>query len=155
VGLAEWLYSASTVIPGTKPLPHVQEYVRETSTRNLSVLTAGELRLADSASLLDGATVQSLIEQIEPHYDQVIIDTPPLAGYAHGYAFGVKARGILLVLSPERTDQEVVQRVRQTLERNQIHLLGTVINGVAPEEGRTFSYYERTPKQRILLELAD
>lgn len=155
VGLAEWLYSAAVMIPSGKAIPHVKEYVRETPTRNLSVLSAGELRLADSASLLDAITVETLLGQLEAHYDQIIIDTPPLAGYAHGYAFGAKARGILLVLSPHRTDQEVVQRVRQSLERSNIHLLGTVINGVAPEEGRTFSYYDRSPKPRILLELAE
>ncbi|UFP96567.1 GumC family protein [Gloeobacter morelensis] len=146
-GLAEWLFhrpSAGSVV----------NYVQQTAVSNLDVLGAGSLQLPDSGSLLDEEVVDALIGALEPHYEQIIIDTPPMAGYAHGHSLAARSEGVLLVLRPGHADIEHLKLLKQTLDRNRIPLLGTVFNGIdAAEDASVGYYYDRTskPRKQLLL----
>jgi Mrp family chromosome partitioning ATPase len=96
-----------------------------------------------------------LLEQLAGSYDQIIVDTPPLAGHAHGYLFGAKAKGVLLVVRPDYSEQEPLVRVKQSLERNNIKLLGVIINGVnaRKELAYSYDYYGRGKKKDLTLAL--
>ncbi|WP_287129561.1 tyrosine-protein kinase domain-containing protein [Candidatus Cyanaurora vandensis] len=150
-GFGEWLQQARRKGPA-----HLATYIQPTTQSRLSLLTAGHALPEDSASLLESSAVELLVRQLEDQYDQIIIDTPPLGAFAHGYLLGAKARGILLVVRPEVTDQQALLRVKQRLENNGIPLLGLVCNGVDNREQLSYGYgdsYERGPKAALTLEL--
>lgn len=138
-GLALWLFQRPSG-------DDISDYVQHTQLNNLDVLGAGNVQLADSGSLLDEATVDAMMSSLERHYDQIIIDTPPLAGYAHGFSFAARSNGVLLVLRPGHADIDDIKHIKQALDRNGIPLLGTVFNGIDAESLSVSHYYDRPSK---------
>lgn len=148
-GLSEWLLEYSTLAKGQE-VPDINNHIiQSTSYPNLCLLTAGQVRLEDSASFLGSSALDSLLAQLQ-HFDQVLFDTPPLAGFAHGYLLGAKARGILLVVRPEHSEQEPLLKAKQLIERNRIPLLGIVLNGTAPRLEMDYGYYNRKENNTTL-----
>lgn len=150
-GLAEWLYEQV----GSGNPPPIESLIQPSASENLDVLTAGQLQLEDSASFLSPPALEALLAQLANRYDQIVVDTPPLGGYAHGYLFGARARGILLVVRPEHSEHEPLVRVKQVIERNRIKLLGLVLNGVNGRQELAYNYYQRkaVPEGTDILQL--
>jgi polysaccharide biosynthesis transport protein len=149
-GLSEWLLEYSTTLNKGKEAPRIAPYIiQSTSYQNLSVLTAGQVRLEDSASFLGSAAIDALLAQLQD-FDQVLFDTPPMAGFAHAYLLGAKARGILLVVRPEHSEQEPLLKAKQLIERNRIPLLGIVMNGTPPRLEMGYGYYNRKENNTTL-----
>jgi polysaccharide biosynthesis transport protein len=155
LGLSEWLHQCSNGIQSSDKVHPVTRYIRPTATPNLHVLPAGQMFLEDSAGFLSSQVLDLLLEQLSGSYDQIIVDTPPLAGHAHGYLFGAKAKGVLLVVRPDYSEQEPLARVKQSLERNNIQLLGVILNGVnaRKELAYSYDYYDRGKEKDLTLAL--
>ncbi len=155
LGFSEWLHQCSTGLQSSDKVHPIARYIRPTSTPNLHILTAGQMFLEDSAGFLSSQVLDMLLEQLAGSYDQIIVDTPPLAGHAHGYLFGAKAKGVLLVVRPDYSEQEPLDRVKQSLERNNIQLLGVILNGVnaRKELAYSYDYYDRGKEKDLTLAL--
>jgi polysaccharide biosynthesis transport protein len=155
LGLSEWLHQCSTGLQSSDKVHPITRYIRPTATPNLHVLPAGQMFLEDSAGFLSSQVLDLLLEQLSGSYDQIIVDTPPLAGHAHGYLFGAKAKGVLLVVRPDYSEQEPLARVKQSLERNNIQLLGVILNGVnaRKELAYSYDYYDRGKEKDLTLAL--
>jgi capsular exopolysaccharide synthesis family protein len=155
LGLSEWLHQSSNGLQSSDKVHSITRYIRPTATPNLHVLPAGQMFLEDSAGFLSSQVLDLLLEQLSGSYDQIIVDTPPLAGHAHGYLFGAKAKGVLLVVRPDYSEQEPLARVKQSLERNNIQLLGVILNGVnaRKELAYSYDYYDRGKEKDLTLAL--
>jgi polysaccharide biosynthesis transport protein len=155
LGFSEWLHQCSTGLQSSDKVHPIARYIRPTTTPNLHVLPAGQMFLEDSAGFLSSQVLDMLLEQLAGSYDQIIVDTPPLAGHAHGYLFGAKAKGVLLVVRPDYSEQEPLARVKQSLERNNIQLLGVILNGVnaRKELAYSYDYYDRGKEKDLTLAL--
>jgi polysaccharide biosynthesis transport protein len=155
LGFSEWLHQCSNGLQSSDKVHPIARYIRPTSTPNLHILTAGQMFLEDSAGFLSSQVLDMLLEQLAGSYDQIIVDTPPLAGHAHGYLFGAKAKGVLLVVRPDYSEQEPLDRVKQSLERNNIQLLGVILNGVnaRKELAYSYDYYDRGKEKDLTLAL--
>ncbi|MEO1299905.1 MAG: polysaccharide biosynthesis tyrosine autokinase, partial [Cyanobacteria bacterium J06636_16] len=98
---------------------------------NLDVLTAGAVP-PNPVALLDSNRMESLLQTFAQTYDMVIVDAPPLVGYADASILGRMADGILLVVRPGVVDYAQGRTAKDTLTQSNQKVLGMVANGINP-----------------------
>lgn len=109
---------------------------------NLDVLTAGAVP-PNPVALLDSRRMQSLLQALTEQYDMIIVDAPPLAGYADASILGRMTDGILLVVRPGVVDYAQGRNAKDVLMQSQQQVLGMVVNGVNPVNEPDGQFYLR------------
>jgi capsular exopolysaccharide synthesis family protein len=122
----------SDVLSGTRSLQECLQKVTfavPDSTRQVSMsfLAAGTA-VSDPAELLSSARTEQVLAQLAIDADVVLIDAPPVLPVADTLVLGRFAAGILLVVEARRTPIPEAKRARDVLARNQMRLLGVVLN---------------------------
>jgi Mrp family chromosome partitioning ATPase len=93
----------------------------------MSFLAAGAA-VRDPAELLSGERTEQVLTQLALDADVLLIDAPPVLPVADTLVLGRFAAGILLVVEARRTSIPEAKRARDVLARNQMRLLGVVLN---------------------------
>jgi Mrp family chromosome partitioning ATPase len=109
---------------------------------NLSLLPAGpgSHRAAD----LIGPRLSSLLDEFNKEYDLVIIDSPPLLGFAECLQIATAADGVLIVSLAAETKRKAVAAVVSTLKKLRTNIIGVVMNQVGQNTssgGYSYGYY--------------
>jgi len=141
-GLAEYLGGVA----------EVQEILQR--NENLSISEAGNLRSipdiafipggvgGDSASeLVANHRIEELIATLSPHFDWILVDSPPVLAFADAIDLARAANAVLLVAREATTPYDVAQRAQAALSNSRI--LGFVLNAVknAPHNSSYYYYY--------------
>ncbi|WP_414623452.1 GumC family protein [Calothrix sp. CCY 0018] len=108
---------------------------------NLSVLTAGQTP-PNPARLLASGKMKDLLLDFQTKYDLVIIDTPPLHGFADAKYLASQADGLMMVVGLDKTQKPAVRQVLKDLYLSHINLLGIVANGVKGYKSSYSGYYD-------------
>jgi capsular exopolysaccharide synthesis family protein len=124
-----------------------QEAVRVSGMRNLDVVPAGDWP-PNPAELLDSDAMRSLLSKWAKSYDHIVIDTPPILGYADALAPAAIADGVLVVARAEHTDRQSLRDACEILEQVRARTLGIVLNAVHNGSAP----YARYNDQRLRLE---
>jgi succinoglycan biosynthesis transport protein ExoP len=106
---------------------------------DLDILPAG--LPSRRASDLVGRGLAELLEDASPEYDLVVLDAPPLLGFAEPLQMAVTVDGVLVVARAGRTTRKAVASVLATLHRLRAKLVGVVLNEVHQELSESYSYY--------------
>ena len=103
-------------------------------TPGLSLLAAGlgSRRVAD----LIGPRLSSLLDEFAKEYDLVILDCPPVLGFAECLQMASAADGVLIVSKAGETKRKAVAEVISVLRRVRANMIGVLLNQVSR---RTFS----------------
>lgn len=109
---------------------------------NLDVLTGGAVP-PNPVALLDSKRMNSLLQSLSQHYEMIIVDAPPLAGYADAPILGRMSDGILLVVRPGIVDYAQGRNAKDMLMQSQQRILGMVANGVNPTNEPDGHFYVR------------
>lgn len=125
----------SSVLTGE--LPWREAVVRVPSIPHLDVLPAGPP--SRQAADLIGRGLAELLEEAGPEYDLVVLDGPPLLGFAEPLQMATAVDGVIVVTRAGKTDRKAVGAVLATLNRLRAHVLGVVLNQV--HQGLSNSYY--------------
>jgi capsular exopolysaccharide synthesis family protein/TonB family protein len=90
------------------------------------------------------AGVQMLLEQFEPFFDLIILDSPPLLGGVDGKLLSTVADSILLVVGSGQAPRRLVVQAQQSLQKDKI--LGVILNRLDPTMAcfRSYSDYGST-----------
>jgi capsular exopolysaccharide synthesis family protein len=107
---------------------------------NLTFISAG--KCADrSSELIANQRFNELIESVSPHFDWILIDSPPVLAVADAVELAHAADAVLLIARGASTPFEVAQRTQATFNNSRI--LGFVLNDVkdAPRHGSYYNYY--------------
>ncbi|MEM9007959.1 MAG: polysaccharide biosynthesis tyrosine autokinase [Cyanobacteria bacterium P01_F01_bin.86] len=124
---------------------HVEDAIQSVA-ENLDVLTAGAVP-PNPVALLDSNRMESLLQTFAQAYDMVIVDAPPLVGYADASILGKMADGILLIVRPGVVDYAQGRTAKDTLIQSNQKVLGMVANGINPaNEPDGHFYYFRQGK---------
>jgi capsular exopolysaccharide synthesis family protein len=102
--------------------------VQETHVPGLSVLAAGRAPEVSATDLLSGEAIRSLIEELTPEFDLVLLDTPPVLVTANAAILSTQADGVLLVLRAGRTEREEGRLALQQLMVVGANVVGAVLN---------------------------
>ncbi len=113
-----------------------------TKAKYLDLLSAAVL--ANPVEILGSVRFQTLIDELKPKYDVIILDTPPLGSFIEPAILASKSDGTIIVLKTGATDVAAAQAVVSQLEKAKARILGVVINGVEASGGDYYyySYYD-------------
>ena len=114
------------------------QIVQSTAYPQLSFIGAGS-RLHRGPELLCSEAVPRLITAMRPHYDVILVDSPPLAAGVDPCALAAVTGSLLLVLRTGVTDRMIAEAKVELLRGLPIRVLGVVLNDVRP--GAAYSYY--------------
>jgi capsular exopolysaccharide synthesis family protein len=107
---------------------------------NLSVLPAGpgSHRAAD----LIGPRLSTLLDEFAKEYDLVILDSPPLLGFAECLQMATAADGVLIISRAGDTKRRAVAEVISVLNRLRANIIGVILNQVSQNTSSDgYSYY--------------
>jgi len=108
-------------------------------TERLMVLPAGPTS-TDAREMIAGR-ISALVEELKAQFDMVVIDTPPILGFADGLNIATAADTSLLVVRAGTTPREYVQLLIDQLHQVRAGLAGIVLNGVTADMNRHYYYY--------------
>jgi polysaccharide biosynthesis transport protein len=127
----------SDVVNGTM---HWKEAVQTPfSYPDLDILSAGpsSRRVADRI----GMVLRSILDEAEREYDLVVIDSPPLLGFAEPLEIAALADSVVIVARAGRTNRSAVASVVEQLKRVRANIIGIVLNGVRADMSSQYYYY--------------
>ncbi len=116
---------------------NVRDAIRPTKTKNLSILTCGQLPNLPSI-VLDSPKMKNILALLAEEYDFIIIDTPPVTSCADAHTLAQQSNGMVMVTRPNVTPKDVLARAISELKRNKIPIFGFVTNG---ESRGMYKYY--------------
>ena len=102
------------------------ESVLNTDDERLDVMLSGPLPPSPT-ELLSGSKLVSLLSVSSQHYDQIIIDGPPVMGLADAPILANAADGTLLVVHSGKTRIATAQSAVKRLSAANAHLLGSLL----------------------------
>lgn len=127
----------SNVLTGEMPWPDV--VLQNEGRPNLSILPAGPP--SHRASDLIGPRMGDLLDEFLKQYDLVIIDAPPLLGFAEPLQMATVADGVLVISRAGETKRKAVSSVLSALNRLRANVVGVVLNQVKRDTSDGYSYY--------------
>ena len=106
---------------------------------NLHILPAGppSRRAAD----LIARGLEEVLEQACADYDLVVLDGPPLLGFAEPLQMATIVDGVIVVTRAGATSRKAVGNVLSTLRRVRANIIGIVLNDVRKEYSDSYYYY--------------
>ena len=140
-GLSEYL-------AGTAELNDIMQCDRNTKTvepatarsiSNLTFIPAGKCG-DNSSELAANHRIEKLVAALSPHFDWILIDSPPVLAVTDAVELARAADGVLLVARAGHTPFDVAQRAQAAFSNSRI--LGFVLNAVkdTPPSG-AYNYY--------------
>jgi polysaccharide biosynthesis transport protein len=113
--------------------------IRMDEPKGLDILPAGPS--TRRASDLIGTGLAELIEQATRDYDLVVLDAPPLLGFAEPLQMATAVDGVIIVARAGDTSRKALNSVIATLARLRANLVGVVLNEVHREVSAGYYYY--------------
>ncbi len=113
--------------------------IRMDDPSGLDVLPAGPS--TRRASDLIGIGLAELIEEAMGDYDLVVLDAPPLLGFAEPLQMATAVDGVIVVARAGDTSRKALSSVIMTLARLRANLVGVVLNEVHREVSAGYYYY--------------
>ena len=106
---------------------------------HLDVLPAGPS--SHHAADLVGQSLVELIAEASQKYDLVILDAPPLLGFAEPLQMATAVDGVVVVTRAGETSRKAVSSVITTLTRLRANIVGLVLNEVHKQISESYYYY--------------
>jgi len=113
--------------------------IRPADNEHLDIITAGppSRRAADMIGQLLGP----MMEEMAREYDLVILDAPPLLGFAESLQMASSADGVIVVTRAGETSRKAVAAAIATLTHLRANILGLVLNQVKKHHADSYYYY--------------
>lgn len=142
-GLSDYLKGETNIEGITQPVNSIQ---------GLFIITAGKVE-SDPVSLLSNVRMKYLVKQGTTIFDYVIIDGPPVVGFADTLLLSSIATSTLIVAQEKKLDAGKINFVLKKLERVKKNIIGfSLINVKDPEAGNKyyFDYRERLNQSMLI-----
>lgn len=113
--------------------------VESETNPNLHIITAGppSRRAADMIGTLMGPVMDEMAQE----YDLVVLDAPPLLGFAETLQMASSADGVVVVTKAGDTSRKAVAAAISTLSHLRANVLGLVLNQVKKNHSDHYYYY--------------
>ncbi len=106
---------------------------------NLHIIPAGPP--SHRASDLVGPRMAELLDEFAKEYDLVLLDAPPLLGFAEPLQMATVVDGVLVISRAGETKRKAVSSVLSALNRLRANVVGVVLNQVKRDTADGYSYY--------------
>lgn len=112
--------------------------IQQNSIENLRVIPSGPLP-SNPSELLDAINMEVFCAELKDEFDWVIFDASPVS-VSDAVILGKLVDGVIQVVHSGKYHRNMVNQARQTLEENEINLIGAVLNNISMQESG-YSYY--------------
>jgi capsular exopolysaccharide synthesis family protein len=134
-------------LPGTVGLSNVllgeipwrETIINPQGVENLDIVVAGPP--SRRASDLIGSRLTELLDEASREYDLIILDAPPLLGFAEPLQMALEVDGVLIVARAGETNRKAIGSVVNTLTRLRARVIGIVLNEVKKDMSDSYYYY--------------
>lgn len=109
---------------------------------NLFFVPAGR-QVSGAAELLANGRLKLFLQRVEPLFDWVILDSPPVIPVADSTLLANFCEGVLMVVRSNSTPSDLARRAREEFQDKL--LLGVVLNGVPADQLPQSKYYYGEP----------
>lgn len=117
----------------------LDEVLQQTDFQGLTVVTCGTRRHR-GPELLQSEVMAQFIAAVKPHFDTIIVDSPPLGAGIDPFALAHVTQNLLMVLRVGTSDRKMAQAKLSAMDRLAgVRQLGAVLNDVATTG--VFRYY--------------
>jgi capsular exopolysaccharide synthesis family protein len=106
---------------------------------DLDVLVSG--RSSQRAADRLGAVLEQILEEATKEYDLVIVDAPPLLGFAEPLQMAAIVDAVVVVTLAGQTNRNAVRSVLTSLKRVKANVLGIALNEVRKDMSDRYYYY--------------
>lgn len=113
--------------------------IQATPLPGLDVLPAGPLP-TDPSGLLTNPRFADFVAWACDHYDQVLIDTPPILAASDASIVARLTGGLVLVVQPSKNHRRLVHRAVDEIRTSSLDLTGVVINRVSESGDSEYGY---------------
>ena len=127
---------SSVLISG---MPWRDAVLTPTGVTHLHLLPAGPP--SQRATDLIGGRLGQFLEEAAAEYDLIVLDAPPLLGFAEPLEMANAVDGVVVVTRAGQTPRKAVAIVLAMLARMRANTLGIVLNEVRQETGDGYHYY--------------
>jgi polysaccharide biosynthesis transport protein len=129
-GLSNYLSGSSSL----------EEIIRPTAIPNLSLISAG-VRPPNPITLFNSEIFKSLLTQLRSQFPHIIIDTPPILGFADSRIISVLSDGVILVTKYHSTSKSASRLASQLLSSIHAPIMGSLLNSVGAYGKAYGGYY--------------
>ncbi len=129
----------SSALRNAAPL---EDCILPTPVDHLFVMPAGPAAPHPAELLATG--MPEILELLKPEFDHIILDCPPLLGFADALTMATLVDGVVLVTRASKTPREQVRTVLRQLMRVRANVLGLVLNAVDTDRNQYY-YYRDNP----------
>jgi capsular exopolysaccharide synthesis family protein len=112
------------------------DVVRSTTTRGLSLITAGR-PVAAPAEPFSSRRMSELLQLAATQFDVVLLDAPAMLDVADTRVLAPLADGVLVVARAGTVTREALRQVRQSLQQVHARVLGVVMNQLPDARARS------------------
>ncbi|HZX13292.1 MAG TPA: polysaccharide biosynthesis tyrosine autokinase, partial [Thermodesulfobacteriota bacterium] len=131
-------FGLSTYLVGKMELSGV---INRTSLDGLDLIPSGPIP-PNPAELLGSKRMKELIERLLEEYDHVILDGPPITGFADSRLLSLVVDGVLLVTSIGITQRQALRSSIEDILRVRGRIIGTIVNRLESRRSKYgYSYY--------------
>lgn len=112
----------------------LEVFACKTKFKNLALLPAGNIP-PNPAELLSSPQLHNIIEVLEPHFDYIFIDAPPIGVVTDAALIIPEVQGHLFVVRAGEARLEGVRKAIDTMQQLGANILGFILNDYNPKEG--------------------
>ncbi len=128
----------------------VNNYINESTIKNLSIITRGECP-PNPSELLNSKKFSDLISKLKTLYDVVIFDCPPCNGLSDPLIVGTLVDDVLIVSKESKTTRTALVNAKKALDNVNAHVTGNVLNSINIRKyayGKYYYYSEDGTKKK-------
>ncbi|MDI6852066.1 MAG: polysaccharide biosynthesis tyrosine autokinase [Deltaproteobacteria bacterium] len=118
----------------------ITEIIKETPVQNLYIIPAGP-KPPHPIQLLSSPAFRSLLEELKQDFAHIVIDTPPIIGFADARVVAHMVDGVLLVIRHNQTSRDAGKLAIQLLNQAYGNILGVVLNMAQKDKMGYRGYY--------------
>jgi len=103
--------------------------------------------IEDPAELVASSRLKLLLQRVEPIFDWIIVDSPPVVPVSDASVLAKACDGVLMVVRSASTPSDMARRAR--MEFPDEMLVGVVLNGTEHNEAQYTRYYYETYEKKV------
>lgn len=117
-----------------------EEGLRETGIDGVKLITTGAIP-PNPAELINSRRMEELIKKAREEADLVFIDTPPVVAVTDAAILSDKVDGTILVVASHQTDQSIMLKAKDILDKAHARILGVILNKYPAHQSQNYQYY--------------